>query len=199
MSNAKMNEQLIDKYNEWTEGEFDSAIWGGETATRKGLIKGRWGVCVISEKSSLIHLATGLEAISSKEVDIRELAQAADERWEKLEKVDASARGDEDARADASAVIGDLRKAFGKIYEARINKRLATAPEIELNIVTSFTLTVDQVWPDGDWPENPTADDVLEVMKNDASNPARLLSKWDLDYGLDMDVIVGTTSTHWNG
>lgn len=193
-----MNEQLIDKYDEWTEGEFESSIRGGETATRKGLIKGRWGVCEISEKSSLIHLATGLLAVDSKEVDIRELAQAADERWEKLGRVDASARGDEDAMADASAVIGDLRKAFGMIYEARINKRLASAPEIELSIVASLSLTADQIWPDGDWPENPTAKDVLEVMKNDASTPARLLSEWNLDDDIDMDVVVGTTSTHWN-
>lgn len=194
-----MNEQLIDKHDEWTEGEFESAIRGGETATREGLIRGRWGVCEIDKRASLIHLATGLLAIASKEVDIRELSQAVDERWERLESVDASARGNKDARDDASAVIGDLRKAFGKIYEARINKRLANAPEIELSIVASFTLTVDQVWPDGDWPENPTAEDVLEVMKSDASTPARLLSEWDLDYGLGMDVVVGTTSAYWNG
>lgn len=44
-------------------------------------------------------------------------------------------------------------------------------------------LTVDEIWPDGDAPENPTADDVHKLLK-DGSLMCNL-QEWNLtDYGV---------------
>lgn len=44
----------------------------------------------------------------------------------------------------------------------------------------SADLTVDEVWPDGDAPENPTTDDVLKAMLK-AGSLRRLVNEWMLD------------------
>lgn len=44
----------------------------------------------------------------------------------------------------------------------------------------SVPLTVEQVWPDGDAPENPTADDVVDVMRT-YGRPTRVIEDWCLD------------------
>jgi hypothetical protein len=41
------------------------------------------------------------------------------------------------------------------------------------------TLTVEEIWPDGDAPENPTVDDVIEVMRKSGSI-SRLCQDWNL-------------------
>jgi hypothetical protein len=41
-------------------------------------------------------------------------------------------------------------------------------------------LTVDEIWPDKNAPENPTVEDVIAVMRREGSL-SRLLSNWNLD------------------
>ena len=50
--------------------------------------------------------------------------------------------------------------------------------------ITSATveLAVDEIWPDGGAPENPTAADVIAVMRESSHDRiARLLIEWNLD------------------
>lgn len=45
-------------------------------------------------------------------------------------------------------------------------------------------LTIDQVWPDGDAPENPTTDDVIAALRKDADSDAQfrwLADRWNFD------------------
>ncbi len=57
----------------------------------------------------------------------------------------------------------------------------------------SFTISADvdlalhEIWPDGDAPENPTVDDVLEVIKKDGGKRA-VIRDWNLDDDLDLEV-----------
>lgn len=49
------------------------------------------------------------------------------------------------------------------------------------------TLSVDEIWPDGDAPENPTRDDVIAVMQKSGS-AYRLAQDWNLDLqGIEVD------------
>jgi len=41
------------------------------------------------------------------------------------------------------------------------------------------TMSIEQIWPDGDAPENPTAKDVVKAMQEDCPTVAGLLSEWD--------------------
>ncbi len=43
-----------------------------------------------------------------------------------------------------------------------------------------WTLDVTQVWPDRDAPENPTADDVIAVMRECTGSIENLIREWNL-------------------
>lgn len=62
----------------------------------------------------------------------------------------------------------------------------------QVSITNDFDLSVEEVWPDGDAPENPTAEDVMEQMKREGS-VHRLLGNWDMLYGVQVDV----TDSKW--
>lgn len=48
--------------------------------------------------------------------------------------------------------------------------------------VESFNeLCIDEIWPDGDAPENPTAEDVARRIQEDCLNAGDLLQEWNLD------------------
>lgn len=48
-------------------------------------------------------------------------------------------------------------------------------------------LTLDEIWPDGNAPENPTREDVIAVMQRSGSL-GRLLQDWNLEVeGVDVD------------
>lgn len=47
-----------------------------------------------------------------------------------------------------------------------------------IEVSDSATLTVDEIWPDGDAPENPTVDDVIERIK-----ASSLRHQFALDWG----------------
>jgi hypothetical protein len=63
-----------------------------------------------------------------------------------------------------------------------------------------YRLTVDEVWPDGDAPENPTVEDVIEQMTSYSNATTAYfrcrstLAEWGLD---DVDVEVDGIEVVW--
>ena len=49
----------------------------------------------------------------------------------------------------------------------------------------TFELEIDEIWPDGDAPDNPTTEDVVIAMRDYGS---RLIRDWALDDGLEVYV-----------
>jgi len=50
------------------------------------------------------------------------------------------------------------------------------------------TLDTNELWPDGDAPENPTEKDVYDLIEKHGG-PKEVLSDWNLDKDLDCEVI----------
>jgi hypothetical protein len=61
-----------------------------------------------------------------------------------------------------------------------------TEQHFTVSVSLDAQLTVKEVWPDGDAPEHPTAEDVAAAMR-DYGTKGRTLSDWGLD---DVDVEV---------
>lgn len=57
-----------------------------------------------------------------------------------------------------------------------------------ITVEGSYTLTVDEIWPDGDAPENPTREDVAAAMKKSCHSTYQLMRDWNLDDGMCVDV-----------
>jgi len=59
----------------------------------------------------------------------------------------------------------------------------------QITFTVEATLDADQIWPDGDAPENPTADNVRELIENEGGI-LRVIDDWNLadshaDYEVD--------------
>ncbi len=52
--------------------------------------------------------------------------------------------------------------------------------KFQISVDCTVYLTVDEIWPDGDAPENPTVDDVAEAIRVDCGGVVGLLSDWQL-------------------
>jgi len=51
----------------------------------------------------------------------------------------------------------------------------------------SFELNTDEIWPDGDAPENPTAEDVAKAMRDYCKGDMFLLiSDWNLNQDIEV-------------
>jgi hypothetical protein len=58
----------------------------------------------------------------------------------------------------------------------------APRPTFDVEISGVWTLQVREIWPDGDAPENPTVDDVIEVMKRTTHGyVSNLIRDWNLE------------------
>jgi hypothetical protein len=62
--------------------------------------------------------------------------------------------------------------------------------DIGITIHADITLSIDQVWPDGNAPENPTAQDVVNLLE-ECGSKRRALDDWCLLDDLDVWVDVG--------
>jgi len=59
-----------------------------------------------------------------------------------------------------------------------------------LDMNLSVTLSIQQIWPDGDAPENPTAADVIAAIKeSDEFSPLEALRDWNLDDDVQLTVM----------
>ena len=63
------------------------------------------------------------------------------------------------------------------------------------SISVETSLGIEDIWPDGDAPENPTVDDVLKVIAK-CGGKRRVLEDWNLVDDLDLDVSDSKTSKH---
>jgi len=63
----------------------------------------------------------------------------------------------------------------------------------------TFSMTAEEIWPDGDGPENPTAYDVRNRMISQGGKGS-LLSGWNLETDLDIAIVdeAGHAAT-WEG
>jgi len=50
-----------------------------------------------------------------------------------------------------------------------------------LTVHTEIQLSVDDVWPDGDAPRNPTFVEVMELLKNECVSRGKVISEWGLE------------------
>lgn len=80
---------------------------------------------------------------------------------------------------------------------------VATAPEPDLNEIVfmiSFPpcpLTASQIWPDGDGPANPTAEDVLDEMQQHDSTPWMVALGWSLFDDSPMTIEGDESKAQW--
>lgn len=54
-----------------------------------------------------------------------------------------------------------------------------------ISIIVDETLGIDQLWPDGDAPENPTAEDVICLIE-ECGGAVEIIRDWNLQVDLDV-------------
>jgi hypothetical protein len=64
---------------------------------------------------------------------------------------------------------------------------MTKAKTFHVEITGCHDLTVSQIWPDGDAPENPTVEDVIKVMRSCAHGADQLQRDWDLDFDIEVN------------
>lgn len=67
------------------------------------------------------------------------------------------------------------------------------APMFHFSISYDVSYSVEEIWPDGDAPENPTLDDVMKVIEK-CGGKRRILDDWSMVNDLDLEVSDGKTS-----
>lgn len=56
--------------------------------------------------------------------------------------------------------------------------------KFRITYTLDVTLNAEDIWPDGDAPENPTAEDVADLICKEGGFP-KIIDEWNLDDGLD--------------
>lgn len=51
---------------------------------------------------------------------------------------------------------------------------------IQISVDGITSLSPEDIWPDGDAPENPSVDDVIKAIKDDCYSAEELFNKWHL-------------------
>lgn len=61
-----------------------------------------------------------------------------------------------------------------------------------LDLSMHVQLTEEQIWPNDDAPENPTAADVVEVLRESSANLLTALEDWNLEEFVELSVTTVT-------
>lgn len=61
---------------------------------------------------------------------------------------------------------------------------------ITISFSGDVILHADEVWPDGDFPDEVTAEAVAEVITRDHDGPAQLLRDWGMSQDVEVTVLV---------
>jgi len=57
-----------------------------------------------------------------------------------------------------------------------------------IEIDCCYSLSVDEIWPDGDAPENPTTQDVIRSMRERGdTDPGQIINDWNLEASILVD------------
>lgn len=56
------------------------------------------------------------------------------------------------------------------------------------NVSGEIRLHADEIWPDGDAPDDPTVEDVLDSIEDNYGDPGSWLCDWDLETNLVVDI-----------
>lgn len=64
-----------------------------------------------------------------------------------------------------------------------------TMKKFKIVITSDNDLAIDELWPDGNAPENPTVEDVHYLISTLTFSPASLICDWNLDYDLDIQEV----------
>lgn len=59
---------------------------------------------------------------------------------------------------------------------------------VDITIEASASLDTRDVWPDGDWPDAPTTEDVIAVIQRTTLGAHDLISQWSLDDAIEVSV-----------
>ena len=62
------------------------------------------------------------------------------------------------------------------------------ARKFAFDLHMSVTLSVNEIWPDGDAPENPTAEDVKNLIEETHCSIGSFLSDWNLDREIEFSI-----------
>ena len=66
-----------------------------------------------------------------------------------------------------------------KFFQTGVEMEESSAPHPGFIVAfPEMSLTLEEVWPDGDAPKNPTAEDVIKRMKETAGTPANCVKEW---------------------
>lgn len=61
-----------------------------------------------------------------------------------------------------------------------------SAKKFSISIGGEYTLSVEDIWPDGDAPENPTSADVAAAIDEDCIDVASLIKDWNMPCWVDV-------------
>lgn len=68
--------------------------------------------------------------------------------------------------------------------------------QFTISINGEVELTPEEIWPDGDAPENPTVEDVLEQMQKSGTKE-NFMSSWNLGDDIDITVSGNDRQVDW--
>jgi hypothetical protein len=61
--------------------------------------------------------------------------------------------------------------------------------DFTFSLVLEDALTIDDIWPDGDAPENPTAADVMKQLRKDGGNALEALLEWNMEDEAELTIL----------
>lgn len=70
--------------------------------------------------------------------------------------------------------------------------------KFNIEISGHYSLSVSDIWPDGDAPENPTPEDVAQAM-DESGTLMGVIGEWNFDDSLSIDVYDEESVANWDG
>ena len=130
------------------------------------------------------HIKTGLRIVGVKtEVAARNVAEsiAGALDWGQMTGTDGVELPKE-LRSYISSASGQHRvQKFGGQWSKPPNERFT------IDVSGTFTLNVRQLWPDGNWPDEPKVEDVEKLIEREGG-PACVIAEWNLDPKINVSV-----------